>query len=127
MTTAIKSLAQEHAHSLVHPVERTVEIPYSVANDFMIAMAEDGENLEDLIFQDRSSAEYVMFFADMMRAFAGQISHKDFFTKYDAFFEEGKRVLSEDWEAEIWNAYVDEYNPAPLDPYDYYGVKRSDF
>lgn len=127
MTSAVKSLANEQAHNLVDPIERTVEIPDAVANDFMVAMAEDSTGIDDLIFRDRTIAEYEGFFTDMMRAFAGQLSHTDFFKKYDSFFEGSKRLWSEDWEVDIWNAYVDEYNPEPLDLYDYNGVKRSDF
>jgi hypothetical protein len=43
----------------------------------------------------------------MAKAFAGKMSHDDFFIKYEPYFDIAKRFIMDDLDSKIWNRYVD--------------------
>ena len=113
---------------LVDRENRCVEPTDSAANELVIAATEESpDELQELMFHESSHSAYAQFHVDMAKAFAGKMSHDDFFSKYEPYFDIAKRFIMQDLDSKIWNRYTDLNDVPPLDMYDYNGVRREDF
>mgnify|MGYP000026266518 FL=1 len=114
--------------NLVDPKNRCVEATDQAANQLVIAWTEETPyELQEMMFCESTELECQQFHVDMAKAFAGQMSHDDFFIKYEHFYDVAKREIMDDLDSKIWNRYTDLHDVPALDIYDYNGVKRSDF
>lgn len=113
---------------LVDPKNRCVEATDQAANELVIAWTEETPyELQEIMFFESTELECQQFHVDLAKAFAGEMSHDDFFIKYEHFYDIAKREIMDDLDSKIWNRYTDLHDVAALDIYDYNGVKRSDF
>ena len=112
---------------MIDQTDRCVELNSAQQDELAIAVVEDDGDFFDWLLTEMSVPEFNQMQADMVKAFVGRMSHDDFFLKYAGAFEDAKRNITEHYEDKIWNAYCDMYNPAPIDYYAEYGLKRSDF
>lgn len=114
--------------NLVDPKNRCVEATDQAANQLVIAWTEETPyELQEMMFCESTEVECQQFQVDMAKAFAGEMSHDDFFIKYEHFYDIAKREIMDDLDSKIWNRYTDLHDVPALDIYDYNGVKRSDF
>ena len=114
--------------NLVDPKNRCVEATDAAANELVIAATEESpDELQELMFHESSNAVYAQFHVDMAKAFAGKMSHDDFFIKYEHYFDIAKRFIMDDLDSKIWNRYTDLHDVPVLDMHDYNGVRREDF
>ena len=114
--------------NLVDPKNRCVEATDQAANQLVIAWTEETPyELQEMMFCESTELECQQFQVDMAKAFAGEMSHDDFFIKYEHFYDIAKREIMDDLDSKIWNRYTDLHDVPALDIYDYNGVKRSDF
>lgn len=127
MSDYIKNAIFEHIHSLVDVDKRQVEPTREAMFALAIAYAEDGHNPEDLMFGHLPQRWWEVFHVDMMRVFAGLMKPDDFFEKYRAHYYDLAGRLRDDLSDQIWNTAVDLLDIKPVDLYEEYGVKRSDF
>ena len=113
---------------LVDPKNRCVEATDQAANQLVIAWTEETPyELQEMMFCESTELECQQFHVDLAKAFAGNMSHDDFFIKYEHFYDIAKREIMDDLDSKIWNRYTDLHDVPALDIYDYNGVKRSDF
>tara|TARA_R110001606_G_scaffold339596_1_gene487692 strand:+ start:62 stop:442 length:381 start_codon:yes stop_codon:yes gene_type:complete len=113
---------------LVDPKNRCVEATDQAANELVIAWTEETPyELQEMMFFESTELECQQFHVDLAKAFAGEMSHDDFFIKYEHFYDIAKREIMDDLDSKIWNRYTDLHDVPALDIYDYNGVKRSDF
>tara|TARA_R110000822_G_scaffold308988_3_gene437667 strand:- start:361 stop:741 length:381 start_codon:yes stop_codon:yes gene_type:complete len=113
---------------LVDPKNRCVEATDQAANQLVIAWTEETPyELQEMMFFESTELECQQFHVDIAKAFAGEMSHDDFFIKYEHFYDIAKREIMDDLDSKIWNRYTDLHDVPALDIYDYNGVKRSDF
>lgn len=118
----------ENLDNLIDRENRCVEATDEASNELVIAATQESpDELQELMFYESSNAEYAQFHVDMAKAFAGKMTHDDFFIKYEPYFDIAKRFIMDDLESKIWNRYTDLNYVAPLDMYDYNGVRREDF
>lgn len=127
MSTYFKNAIWENASDLVDVDRRTVEPTESAIADLSIALAEDGDNPEELMFKEEPVRCWEVFHADMMRVFAGRMKPDFFFEKYRGHYNGLLRRIEEDYGDYIWNACVDVLDIPPVDIYAEVGHKRSDF
>ena len=114
--------------NLVDRENRCVEATDQAANQLVIAWTEETPyELQEMMFCESTELECQQFQVDMAKAFAGEMSHDDFFIKYEHFYDIAKREIMDDLDSKIWNRYTDLHDVPALDIYDYNGVKRSDF
>ena len=114
--------------NLVDRENRCVEATDQAANQLVIAWTEETPyELQEMMFCESTELECQQFQVDMAKAFAGEMSHDDFFIKYEHFYDVAKREIMDDLDSKIWNRYTDLHDVPALDIYDYNGVKRSDF
>ena len=114
--------------NLVDPKNRCVEATDQAANQLIIAWTEETPyELQEMMFFESTELECQQFHVDLAKAFAGEMSHDDFFIKYEHFYDIAKREIMDDLDSKIWNRYTDLHDVPALDIYDYNGVKRSDF
>ena len=112
---------------MIDEPNRCVELSAVQLDELAIAVVEDDGDFFDWLLTEMSVPEFNQMQADMVKAFAGRMSHDEFFLKYAGAYYDAKRNIVEHYEDKIWNAYCDQYNPAPFDHYAEYGLKRSDF
>lgn len=118
----------ENLDNLIDRENRCVEATDEASNELVIAATQESpDELQELMFYESSNAEYAQFHVDMAKAFAGKMSHDDFFIKYEPYFDIAKRFIMDDLESKIWNRYTDLNDVPVLDMYDYNGVRREDF
>lgn len=118
----------ENLDDLVDPKNRCVEATDAAANELVIAWTEETPyELQEMMFCDSSENDCQQFYVDMAKAFAGKMSHDDFFIKYEKLYDIAKREIMDDLDSKIWNRYTDLNDVPPLDMYDYNGVRREDF
>ena len=114
--------------NLVDPKNRCVEATDQAANQLVIAWTEETPyELQEMMFCESTEVECQQFHVDMAKAFAGEMSHDDFFIKYEPYFDVAKRFIMDDLDSKIWNRYTDLNDVPPSDLYDYNGVRREDF
>lgn len=114
--------------NLIDRENRCVEATDEAANELVIAWTDENPyDLQDFMFSDSAGTTCEQFHMDMAKAFAGKISHDDFFIKYEKFYDIAKRDIIELVDSKIWNRYTDFNDVPPLDMYDYNGVRREDF
>ena len=118
---------EDNLIDMIDEKNRCVELTDAQQNELTLSVIEDDGDLIDWLLADMSVVEFNAMQADMVRAFIGKMSHDDFFLKYAGEFNRAKRAISEHYEDKIWNRYCDVFNPEPIDYYDEYGLKRSDF
>jgi len=127
MSTYLKNAIWENANNLVNIERRTVEPTKAAMEQLSIAYAEDGDNPEDLMFQEGPVRWWEVFHADMMRVFAGQMKPDFFFEKYRGHYNDLLWRIEEDYNDAIWNISADALDIPPVDIYAEVGHKRSDF
>ena len=91
---------------LVDAPNRCVDPTDKAADNIVIAYAEDGNDPEEWMFSFSALSEFEQMRADMMKAFAGQMSHDDFFLKYQYAYEQAKRDILDYLDSRIWNRYT---------------------
>ena len=124
----VKDAIDANLDNLIDRENRCVEATDAAANKLVIAATQESpDELQELMFHESSNAEYAQFHVDMAKAFAGKMSHDDFFIKYEPYFDIAKRFIMEDLDSKIWNRYTDLNDVPVLDMYDYNGVRREDF
>lgn len=112
---------------LVDAPNRCVDPTDKAADNIVIAFAEDGDCIEEWMFNDSPLSDWEQMKADMCKAFAGQMSHDDFFLKYDSYYQHAKREIIDHLDTRIWNRYTDLHDVPVLDMYEYNGVSREMF
>jgi hypothetical protein len=124
----VKDAIDANLDDLIDPQNRCVEATDAAANKLVIAWTkENPHDLQEWMFNDDPFITWERFYVDMVKAFAGEISHDEFFIKYEHFYDIAKRAIMDDLDSKIWNRYTDLNDVPPLDMYDYNGVKREDF
>lgn len=114
--------------NLVDRQNLCVEPTDAAANQLVIAWTEENPHeLQEFMFNDSSAIVWEQFHVDMAKAFANEMSHDDFFLKYEKYYDIAKREIMDDLDSKIWNRYTDLNDVPPLDMYDYNGVRREDF
>jgi len=124
----VKDAIDANLDNLIDHKNRCVEDTDAAANDLVIAWTEEKPyDLQEFMFYDSPVSVWEAFQVDMAKAFAGKMSHDDFFIKYSHYFDIAKRDIMEDLDSKIWNRYTDLHDVPVLDMYDYNGVRREDF
>ena len=114
--------------NLVDRQNLCVEPTDAAANQLVIAWTEENPHeLQEFMFRDSPITAWEEFHVDMAKAFANEMSHDDFFLKYEKYYDIAKREIMDDLDSKIWNRYTDLNDVPPLDLYDYNGVRREDF
>ena len=118
----------ENLDNLIDPKNRCVEATDAAADELVIAWIEETPyEFQEMLFSDSVQVVMEQFYVDMAKAFAGKMSHDDFFLKYAPLYDLAKREIMDDLDSKIWNRYTDFNDVPPLDMYDYNGVRREDF
>lgn len=124
----VKDAIDANLDNLVDPKNRCVEATDAAADELVIAWTEETPyEFQEMLFSDSVQVVMEQFYVDMAKAFAGKMSHDDFFIKYDPLYDLAKREIMEDLDSKIWNRYVDLHDVPVLDMHDYNGVRREDF
>jgi hypothetical protein len=124
----VKDAIDANLDNLIDHENRCVEATDAAANEVVIAWTkENPHDLQEWMFNDDPFITWERFYVDMAKAFAGKMSHDDFFIKYEPYFDIAKRFIMDDLDSKIWNRYVDLNGICVLDMYDYNGVRREDF
>lgn len=114
--------------NLIDRENRCVEATDAATNEMVIAWTEETPyEFQEMLFSDSVEVVCEQFYVDMAKAFAGKISHDDFFIKYAPLYDLAKREIMDDLDSKIWNRYVDLNDVPVLDMYEYNGVRREDF
>jgi len=124
---SVDRFIEENLIDLINEPDRCVELSDSQESELALAHIAEFGDLTEWLSDDLSFQDLREFEADMARAFIGLLSHDDFFLKYAGEFNRAKRAISDHYEDKIWNRYCDVCSPEPIDYYDEYGLKRSDF
>ena len=114
-------------YELVNTADNVVEPSIPAANALMVASCEDSGDMIDMLGDQLSCPKWFDFNADMAKAFAGIMSHDDFFIKWRPVYERARQDMMDELDSKIWNTYVDVDSQEFQDPYVYNGVRREDF
>lgn len=124
----VKDAIDANLDNLIDRENRCVEATDAATNELAIAWTEETPyEFAEMMFYNSSQVEMEQFYVDMAKAFAGKMSHDDFFIKYAPYFDVAKREIMDDLDSTIWNRYVDLNDVPVLDMYEYNGVRREDF
>lgn len=124
----VKDAIDANLDNLIDRENRCVEATESATNELVIAWTEETPyEFQEMLFSDSVEVVCEQFYVDMAKAFAGKMSHDDFFIKYAPLYDLAKREIMDDLDSKIWNRYVDLNDVPVLDMYEYNGVRREDF
>lgn len=124
----VKDAIDANLDNLIDRENRCVEATESATNELVIAWTEETPyEFQEMLFSDSVQVVMEQFYVDMAKAFAGKMSHDDFFIKYAPLYDLAKREIMDDLDSKIWNRYVDLNDVPVLDMYEYNGVRREDF
>lgn len=124
----VKDAIDANLDNLIDRENRCVEATDAATNELAIAWTEETPyEFAEMMFYNSSQVEMEQFYVDMAKAFAGKMSHDDFFIKYAPHYDAAKREIMDDLDSKIWNRYVDLNDVPVLDMYEYNGVRREDF
>ena len=124
----VKDAIDANLDNLIDRENRCVEATDAAANELVIAWTEETPyEFQEMLFADSAQVDMEQFYIDMAKAFAGKMSHDDFFIKYSPHYHVAKREIMDDLDSTIWNRYVDLNDVPVLDMYEYNGVRREDF
>ena len=124
----VKDAIDANLDNLIDRENRCVEATDEATNELVIAWTEETPyEFQEMLFSDSVEVVCEQFYVDMAKAFAGKMSHDDFFIKYAPLYDLAKREIMDDLDSKIWNTAVDALNIPPVDMYEYNGVRREDF
>jgi hypothetical protein len=124
----VKDAIDANLDNLIDRENRCVEATDEATNELVIAWTEETPyEFQEMLFSDSVEVVCEQFYVDMAKAFAGKMSHDDFFIKYAPLYDLAKREIMDDLDSKIWNRYVDLNDVPVLDMYEYNGVRREDF
>lgn len=124
----VKDAIDANLDNLIDRENRCVEATDAATNELVIAWTEETPyEFQEMLFSDSVQVVMEQFYVDMAKAFAGKMSHDDFFIKYAPLYDLAKREIMDDLDSKIWNRYVDLNDVPVLDMYEYNGVRREDF
>ena len=124
----VKDAIDANLDNLIDRENRCVEATDEATNELVIAWTEETPyEFQEMLFSDSVQVVMEQFYVDMAKAFAGKMSHDDFFIKYAPLYALAKREIMDDLDSKIWNRYVDLNDVPVLDMYEYNGVRREDF
>ena len=124
----VKDAIDANLDNLIDLENRCVEATDEATNELVIAWTEETPyEFQEMLFSDSVEVVMEQFYVDMAKAFAGKMSHDDFFIKYAPLYDLAKREIMDDLDSTIWNRYVDLNDVPVLDMYEYNGVRREDF